>query len=236
MTYISKAEKLITEAPPDNSKTERHNTADVRPEAGAYFSMGKEGSLWLILDVDKAAEAALVLAEKDINYRSYHDRKESVTWETCTLREWLNNDYFNSAFSEAEKAAILVSELENPNNPEYWDTEGGNATKDKIFLLSIDEARKYIKDYRILAIDSWWWLRSPGEDSRHAAHISYDGIYATGGVFVNAKNSVRPAFRINMKSEFFQSLLTVSQSGDVVFKNPSQHVPIEIEIRDRDFL
>ena len=236
LTYISQVEKVNTEAPPDNAEPEPHNTDEVRPEAGAYFTMGKEGSLWVILDVDKNAETALVLAEKDIDYRPYHDRKEAVTWETCTLRKWLNSEYYKSAFSNTQKEAIIESELENPNNPEYWDTYGGNTTRDKIFLLSIDEARKYINDYHILAINREWWLRSPGEDSCHAAYIDYKGIYTIFGNHVNVKYSVRPAFRIDMKSKFFRSLLTAGQSGDVVFKNPPQHVPVEIEIRDRDYL
>ena len=73
----------------ENAKTELHNTAEVKPEAGGFFAMGKKGTLWLVLDVDKDAGTALVLAEKDIDYRPYHDRKEAVTWETCTLRKWL---------------------------------------------------------------------------------------------------------------------------------------------------
>ena len=189
-----------------------------------------------MLDYDGENNKVLLLSKYGLDAKPYNTQNTDVTWETCTLRKWLNSEYYKSAFSNTQKEAIIESELENPNNPEYWDTYGGNTTRDKIFLLSIDEARKYINDYHILAINREWWLRSPGEDSCHAAYIDYKGIYTIFGNHVNVKYSVRPAFRIDMKSKFFRSLLTAGQSGDVVFKNPPQHVPVEIEIRDRDYL
>ena len=165
----------------ENAKTELHNTAEVKPEAGGFFAMGKKGTLWLVLDVDKDAGTALVLAEKDIGYMAYNSKKtllEDVTWETCTLRRWLNNDYYNSVFSEAEKAVIIESELHNPDNPKHHSlSRGGNDTRDKIFLLSIEEAEKYFKDNEDRATGCWWWLRSLGSAGTEAA-----GIYSYGGI------------------------------------------------------
>lgn len=50
-----------------------------------------------------------------INYENgqlyVEDGAEVITWEQCTLRAWLNGDFCNEAFTEEEKAAILVSDL-----------------------------------------------------------------------------------------------------------------------------
>lgn len=69
-------------------------------------------------------------------------RNSGTTWETCTLRQWLNNNFFNAAFSGYERAMIPTVTVSADENPEY-STDHGNATQDRVFLLSIDEANKY---------------------------------------------------------------------------------------------
>ncbi|MBQ6903778.1 MAG: hypothetical protein IJQ26_04595 [Lachnospiraceae bacterium] len=58
------------------------------------------------------------------------------------LRSWLNNTFYSNAFSAEEQAQILETRLDNPGN-EYWGTPGGNETSDRVFLLSVDEVRRY---------------------------------------------------------------------------------------------
>ncbi len=65
----------------------------------------------------------------------YNLEYKGVTWETCTLRKWLNDNFYNAAFNKEEKALIKTTTVENFDNPGYK-TPGGNDTKDKIFLLS----------------------------------------------------------------------------------------------------
>ena len=68
-----------------------------------------------------------------------------VTWEKCTLRKWLNEDFYNKAFDEEEKERVVLSEVPATKNPEY-DTDLGNPTRDRMFLLSIQEVERYITD------------------------------------------------------------------------------------------
>ena len=49
----------------------------------------------------------------------YYPEFTEVTWETSTLREWLNESYFNDAFSDEEQAMILTTSVPNPANPGY---------------------------------------------------------------------------------------------------------------------
>ena len=68
--------------------------------------------------------------------------KVKLTWAVSEIRNWLNNDFLNEAFSVDEQNSIILSTISNPDNEEYG-TDGGPDTKDKVFLLSIDEAERF---------------------------------------------------------------------------------------------
>ena len=106
---------------------------------------GKEPIEWIILD--KREDGSLVLLSKyALDAKPYNIEHSDVTWETCTLRAWLNEDFYNAAFSAQEQAKIVPVTLENEDNP-YWGTTGGKATTDKVWLLSINEVtNKYTGD------------------------------------------------------------------------------------------
>ena len=100
---------------------------------------------WRVLE--NAAGKLFLLSDQNLEVFQYHTRNESVTWETSTMRSWLNGDgtdytednFIDTAFSEKEQEAIVDTEVVNDDNPDRG-TEGGNNTIDKIFLLSIEEA------------------------------------------------------------------------------------------------
>lgn len=94
---------------------------------------------WRVLAVEDGK--ALVISEKLLDCVPYNETYTDVTWETCALRNWMNNDFISKAFSSSQQAKIITVTNQNPNNPEYG-TKGGNATQDRIFALSIDEAEK----------------------------------------------------------------------------------------------
>ena len=48
-----------------------------------------------------------------LDCEKYNDIDESVTWETCTLRKWLNEEFYNEAFSSNDKSIIRLTDLEN---------------------------------------------------------------------------------------------------------------------------
>ena len=153
----------------------------------------KQPIKWQILS--KNGNDLFLLADKALDCKAYNETYTGVTWETCTLRTWLNDDFLNTAFSEAEQKGITTTNVVNADNPEYT-TNGGNNTKDKIFLLSLDEVantsygfrsdRGYYDQARICEAtsyakkqgastndkdSSWCWLRSPGSTSLLAAIV-----------------------------------------------------------------
>lgn len=103
-------------------------------------SNGPEPIAWKVLAVENSK--ALLLSEKGLDCKSYNETRTDVTWETCSLRSWLNNDFYRTAFSSTEQSKIILSNLSNPDNSKAG-TKGGDDTRDKIFCLSIDEARCY---------------------------------------------------------------------------------------------
>ena len=97
---------------------------------------------WRVLDVQDGN--ALILSEKVIEARQYHLQNAAVTWSECSLRKYLNTKFFET-FSIKDKERILDTTVVNNNNP-WYDTDGGEDTVDKIFLLSIEEVVKYFGD------------------------------------------------------------------------------------------
>ena len=172
---------------------------------------------WLVLESD--GETALLISRYALDAKPYNTEYESITWEKCTLRGWLNSDLYNRAFSAEEKKTILVSDVSADKNPPYW-TNPGNATKDSVFLLSIIEANKYFAnnearmcaatDYAIeqgaytnskYTVDGreacWWWLRSPGHNSGNAALVNTDGSIDSD--YVDGRDiAVRPCVRVRL--------------------------------------
>lgn len=160
-------------------------------------SDGKEDIEWLVLDIQDGK--MLILSKYALDFQPYNKERTAVTWETCTLREWLNHDFLTSAFTEIEQTMIPIVTVSADKNPRYG-TEPGSDTQDKVFLLSIPEVEEYfasdsarrcqITDYadaRGVITDSdgscWWWLRSPGNQQNVAASVYFDGgVYSIGGV------------------------------------------------------
>ncbi len=115
---------------------------------------------WRVLSVDGLE--AFLLADKALDNKPYHAVEEDVTWEKSTLRSWLNgygasenkqnedyekNNFINDAFDTANLLAVKDSEVKNKDSL-YGETEGGNDTIDRVFLLSesavwTDAAKQY---------------------------------------------------------------------------------------------
>ena len=125
-------------------------------------------------------------------------------WEYSSLRAWLNNDFYNTAFSETQQNRI--KEVTRENKSTYRSTYDSSPTSDKITLLSYndvlntsygfsssnsdyDTARQrkstdYAQCQGCRTSTSSWWLRSP-YDSYNAAGVFSDGWahnYYGGGV------------------------------------------------------
>ena len=82
---------------------------------------------WRILS--RNGNDAYVMADQALDCKPYHEKNESVTWETSTLRKWLNGEFYQEAFRVAEREVVLERTLVNADNKIYG-TEGGADTVD----------------------------------------------------------------------------------------------------------
>lgn len=175
-------------------------------------SNGSEEIEWLILDIQDGK--ALVVSKYALVCQPYNMEDTDVTWETCTLRQWLNDDFINTAFSADERSMIPTVTVSADENPDYT-TNPGNDTQDKVFLLSIEEVDEYFgsdsarqcwpTDFAVAngAFGRegfcWWWLRSPGDCQSNAAIVRDDGGVVESGYGVRVvTTAVRPAMWIEI--------------------------------------
>lgn len=214
----NKSSNTVTLLEPQPQSAPKFATVVRATGIAAEILQGKKRNLqfgdykWRLLALDAQCDKALIITEDIIEKRCYNEAMIDSTWETCTLRKYLNGDFYNK-FDDWYKARMLTTNIANPDNPEYG-TKGGNDTTDNIFLLSIDEARKYFSGDSDRVANhagraSWWYLRSPGRlpclnDGRYefrAAPVRHDGSVFVRGYTVNDSNGgVRPALWLNLKS------------------------------------
>ena len=178
-------------------------------------SNGKEDIEWIVLA--RESKRILVISRYVLDFQRYNESDSNVTWESCSLRRWLNMEFLNEAFSGAEQAMIPNVTVSADKNPES-DTNPGNDTTDQVFLLSISEVNEYFaSDYDRQCHGTWycfkqgaskfsegsclWWLRSPGYDSSRAALVYFDGGVIGNGRDVDYSDvAVRPTLWINLES------------------------------------
>ena len=176
-------------------------------------SNGAEAIEWIVLAND--GHTATLISKYGLDAKQYNMEYESVTWESCTLRKWLNGDFLNAAFSAEEQARLETVTVTADKNPKY-DTNPGNDTQDKVYLLSIDEvnalfssddarkcqATEYAKVQGVYVGDSgncWWWLRSPGLNSHDAVYVTSDGSVRNSGSTVdNDHYVIRPVMVLRL--------------------------------------
>ena len=194
---------------------------------GAYeqdndASNGKEKIEWIVLD--KKETSLLLISKQALDCRPYNTSLTDVTWETCSLRIWMNGAFLDAAFNEEEQGQIISTNVQPDKNP-FYSTNPGNATTDKIFLLSIGEANNYFRndearkcvptayakaqgaytnsDYRTSRGEATclWRLRSPGYDQDLAAGVNLGGDVGCNGLGVDYGNDgVRPALWITLNA------------------------------------
>ena len=185
-------------------------------EQDGNTSNGKEPIEWLVLDRD--GDKALLLSKYALDYQSfmpfYEPVTEPFTWESSSLRRWLNGTFLNSAFSVDERQRLLTTTvITSPGSLHRGN--GPITTEDRVFLLSNTEVYAYFAneaataaEYTAYALSEnpWagnaaapgaadWWLRTTSGDHP-------DAVYSGGGVGEGARAYegayVRPAIWITM--------------------------------------
>ena len=150
---------------------------------------------WYVIDI-QGSRVMLMWAESIYGARKFHENSSTNSWARCSLRAWLNDEFYNEGFSEEEKSIIVKSNVET----------AGTVTQDYVYLLSKEEVGPLLKEAGISKVfyDSdgkaqCWWLRSPGNVSDWVVNVTYDGSLSGQGVIWGG-DVVRPVLWIDLKS------------------------------------
>lgn len=186
---------------------------------------GSEPILWRVLQVKE--DTLLLLSEYGLVCKCYNDTFDEVTWETSTIRAWLNGEFLDTAFTNKERDAINDTLVVNDDNEKYH-TDGGKDTVDKVYLLSYDEAMnnaygfqsgksnksktRQMKITPAALVEGYvnkdngntcWWLRSPGITNQYAAYVFTTGSI-TDSYFVGRRfDGIRPVIQVKLSSIIF---------------------------------
>ncbi len=159
----------------------------------------------------------LLLCEQILNAIPFNKEWKDTSWRNSDIHEWLNDEFYKQAFSDTEKQSIQSTTVKTEKNETYGTSGGADAT-DKVFLLSIEEAKKYfadntkrrakVTDYASLKgayvgseVSNFgygnWWLRSMGQNAMSASFVSsYGNIDSTGKNTTDSSIGIRPAIWI----------------------------------------
>ena len=201
-------------------------------QSGLQFGESITPIKWRVLSVD--GNDAFLLADECLDSKPYNSKLDyELTWEKCSLRSWLNETFYDNAFTEEEKDAIITTTVINKDNPKY-EIEGGNDTVDNVYLLSIDEVLNtdygfpsadslYSKtrsaEYTSYAVEDcgghngngYWLLRSPGGTKGGVAYVHNGGtVDEYGGSVTSNHYGIRPALHIDLSSSVWSPAGTVT--------------------------
>lgn len=109
---------------------------------GAYSSIE-----WIVLK--NFDDSVLLLSRYGLDAIQYNSEKKDVTWETSSIRRWLNETFLYEAFSSDERALIQWAKVDNSYNQgdKKHHTDGGADTLDRVFLLSYQEVNRLFENW-----------------------------------------------------------------------------------------
>ena len=179
---------------------------------GYYEQDGNEENLrepieWKVLSINKRKNVGIIVSVKGLEAISYGTPGEDQTlevgfnWKNSYLREWLNGEFYDNCFSAAEKKRIRLASNVTA------DPSGRFTTKDYVFLLSVEEGKRYLKTKAGLACEATphalekldlsqgaitqdgyctWWMRDMMNAAKNDRHGNFrknthnDVVYISG--------------------------------------------------------
>ncbi len=158
---------------------------------------------WIVLSKNKDKSKTLLVSKYILTEKPF-DKEHDVTWDKSSIRKWLGGNFYKKSFDDTEKKRVLVTKVKNKKNTEY-DQSSGKNTSDRIFLLSIDEAKKYFSsdEARICKTKDGsakaWCLRTQGDADFRISLVAGDGSVNTSGDNEEDDYGIRPAMWVNTK-------------------------------------
>lgn len=89
--------------------------------------------------IDSQAYSNITYNYENENWNDAEHTHYANDYATSSIRKWLNDDFYNTAFSASQKANILTTELDNRAYSTSYSKYDSETTYDKVFLLSWSE-------------------------------------------------------------------------------------------------
>ncbi|MBQ8163456.1 MAG: InlB B-repeat-containing protein [Clostridia bacterium] len=147
--------------------------------------------------VDEIDGKALIVSDLIIDAQEYQSLADGTTeynsnnYEQSTVRAWLNEVFYKTAFSTQQMSYINTTLVDNSINQSYFGYYSSNDTEDKIFLLSFAELIEYqysmnmskqVSDYAAAQGAfkrdddcGCWATRTPYSETYSIHEVFYDG-------------------------------------------------------------
>ncbi len=203
-----------------NSGTENNNT-DSQIQVGQYVEFGTyeqdgdnnngaEPIEWKVLAVEDGN--ALLISKYVLDWQKYNETDEKVNWSTCSLRTWLNKDFYSEAFNQEEINRMIDTVI----------TSDGIETYDLVFILNKTEMGTYFHSdaerisepteiTKLAAKDTqnsdfenkegcWYWVCGNGTLDK-APYVSKAGDIEGKTDFVDWYYGIRPAIWITINQD-----------------------------------
>lgn len=203
---------------------------------------------------------------EDYNFEHFSDKEfihYANDYSASSIREWLNNDFLNSAFSPSQQSAIYETELKNQSAPEFYKErfDAQNST-DKIFLVSYedacnenygfnaninssDESRRrkgtdYAKCQGLYVIEntdnhSYWYSRTSRSNAELVCIINYFGkLYENDSYKVNdTAIGIVPALKIDLN--YIENIQNESPVFNAEANKQSEYAQTNINEQENKF-
>lgn len=173
---------------------------------------------WRVLDVEE--NRILVLSERILAMRPFHNDCKPIRWEDSSLRWWLNHKFLEVAFTPEERELICDPEPGlDPLGAFLWQMHGLETTTasihDRVFVLCHSDIYNYFPDTQPMfhpgssakAADNLtrvdqsllcWWLRTSSSQSPTAYIVSPFDSVGMSMVERDNLNGVRPAMWLRL--------------------------------------
>ena len=199
------------DAPGDDPDDPIHVNDDKEVTFGTYEG---EDIVWIVLE--ETEDSLFLISKYVLEGCQFNNHEKRVTWESCTLREWLNGEFYDQAFDADEKERTQTTVVKTPPHPTKG-TTGGNDTVDRLFVLSIDEVNKYFPTQKDRTAEATahaaqhvylseqygnnanWWLRTmqTSDNSSTGCVVLFDGRIVGSTVLHKDTDGVRPVMWIS---------------------------------------
>lgn len=146
----------------------------------------REPIRWQVLG--QRSDLLLLISEDVVDVQPYHSGNAVSGWAECDLRRWLNGEFYQQAFTDAEREQMFP--------------QSADSRTDLVTLLSTENAGQYFADDLSRTVPSGvsWLLRTRGSAEGVVACVSQTGAISEYGTLILSPTGIRPVILIAQSS------------------------------------